>query len=149
MASRCPLGQVSLSFFHMILTPIATYSLAYNLGHRGTETLSDVAKVTQLKAAAARISTHASLNLVPGTARDLRSHFVEYSWSQLSNPFRGKHPAFFFFFLIKNPSDCSLLCLFLGTGSAWMGVRDGGEEERAGERVAEYLQNYPNSPLIV
>ena len=66
----------------MILTPIAsgqTYSLAYNLGHGGTETLSDVAKVTQLKAAAARISTHASLNLVPGTARDLRSHFVEYS----------------------------------------------------------------------
>ena len=30
-----------------------------------------------------------------------------------------------------------------------MGVGDGGEEEGAGERVAEYLQDYPNSPLIV
>ena len=33
--------------------------------------LSDVAKVTQLKAAAAGIPTHASLNSVPETARDL------------------------------------------------------------------------------
>ena len=152
MSSRCPVGQVCLNFFHRILTPIAsgrTSCLTYNLGHRGTEMLSDVAKVTQLKAATAGIPTHASLNSVPETARDLWSHFVEYSWSQLSNPFRGKHSAFFFFLKIKSPLDCSLLCLFQGTGSAWTGGGDGGEEERAGERVAEYLQNYPNSSLIV
>lgn len=103
--------------------------------------LSDVAKVTQLKAAAAGIPTHASLNSVPETARDLWSHFVEYSWSQLSNPFRGKHPAFFFFenqkpigllFAVSFPGDG--LCLNRGWG--WW---RGGKSRRKGSWISTKL----------
>lgn len=154
MSSRCPVGQVCLNFFHRILTPIAsgrTSCLTYNLGHRGTEMLSDVAKVTQLKAATAGIPTHASLNSVPETARDLWSHFVEYSWSQLSNPFRGKHSAFFFFenqkpigllFAVSFPGDG--LCLNRGWGW-WRGGKSRGKGSWISTKLSQQFSDCLNS----
>lgn len=153
MSSRCPVGQVCLNFFHMILTPIAsgrTYCLAYNLGHRGTEKLSDMAKVTQLKAATAGTSTHVSLNSVPGTARDLWSHFVEYSWSQLSNPFRGKHLAFFFFFENQKPIGLLFSASFPGDrlclNGGW-GWWRGGKSRRKGSWIFTKLSQQSSDCL--
>ena len=93
-------------------------------------------KVTQLGAAAARISTHVSWNLIPGTARDARFK-VTPSRTQLITillkPFRGKHPGFF-----ENQKPCRLPSLlfavsFPGDGLCLNGGGDGREEEREEE----------------
>lgn len=91
-------------------------SVFYHSGPRGPETLSDLPKVTQLGAAAARISTHVLQNLIPGTARRARCRITPSRTqliTALLNPFQGKHAGFF---EKKSPAGfllCSLLRLLL------------------------------------